>query len=189
MKLRTLFGASILALTAANVQAADYTIDSASSHASINFRIQHLGYSWLTGRFDSFSGSFSFDESAPQDASVSVEIDTASVNSNLGERDNHLRSPDFLDVASFPTAAFESTSMMIEGESATITGNLTLHGVTKEIVIEADYVGSGDDPWGGYRAGFVGTTTISLADYDITFNLGPASEEVELTLNIEGIRN
>ncbi len=189
MNIRTLVGASILAIAAASVQAADYTIDSAAAHASINFRIQHLGYSWLTGRFDSFSGSFSFDESAPEGSSVSVEIDTASVNSNLGERDNHLRSPDFLDVAAFPTATFESTSMDISGESAAITGNLTLHGVTKEIVISADYVGSGDDPWGGYRAGFVGSTTLSLADFGINFNLGPASEEVELTLNIEGIRN
>ncbi len=191
MKLRTLMGASLLALAAlgTTAQAADYTIDNGGAHASVNFRIQHLGYSWLTGRFDTFSGTFSFDEAAPEQSVINVEIDTSSVNSNHGERDNHLRSGDFLDVASFPTASFSSTSVVVEGESAEITGALTLHGVTKDIVIDADFIGSGDDPWGGYRAGFSGTTTISLADYGITFNLGPASETVELTLHIEGVRN
>lgn len=191
MKLRNLVSAALFATMTigASAQAAEYTIDTSGAHASINFRIQHLGYSWLSGRFDTFSGTFSFDEDAPEQASVSVEIDTSSVNSNHGERDIHLRSGDFLDVAAFPTASFVSSLMVISGETAAITGDLTLHGVTREIVINAEYVGSGDDPWGGYRAGFVGTTTISLADFGIKFNLGAASKELELTLNIEGIRN
>ncbi len=191
MKLKNLVGASLLALMTlgTTAQAADYTIDNGGAHASVNFRIQHLGFSWLSGRFDTFSGTFSFDESAPEQSVINVEIDTTSVNSNHAERDKHLRSGDFLDVEAFPTATFSSTSMAIDGESAVINGALTLHGVTKDIVINADFIGSGDDPWGGYRAGFVGTTRISLADFNINFNLGPASEEVELTLYIEGIRN
>jgi len=191
MKLKNLVGASLLALMTlgTTAQAADYTIDNGGAHASVNFRIQHLGFSWLSGRFDTFSGTFSFDESAPEQSVINVEIDTTSVNSNHAERDKHLRSGDFLDVEAFPTATFSSTSMVIDGESAVINGALTLHGVTKDIVINADFIGSGDDPWGGYRAGFVGTTRISLADFNINFNLGPASEEVELTLYIEGIRN
>jgi polyisoprenoid-binding protein YceI len=170
--------------------AADYTIDSKGAHASINFRIKHLGFSWLTGRFDQFSGSFSYDDKTPEASKVSVEIDTNSLNSNHAERDKHLRSADFLDVAKFPKATFVSKSVTPAGEGkATITGDLTLRGVTKEVKIDAAYVGGGADPWGGNRTGFTGTTKIALADYGINFNLGPASKEVELALEVEGVKN
>jgi polyisoprenoid-binding protein YceI len=184
-----------LALMAALVlpgaaSAADYTIDSKGAHASVNFRIKHLGFSWLTGRFDQFAGTFSYDEKAPEASKVSVEIDVNSVNSNHAERDKHLRSADFLDVAKFPKATFVSKSVAPAGDGkATITGDLTLHGVTKEIKIDAAYVGGGADPWGGNRSGFTGTTKLALADYGISYNLGPASKEVELTLEVEGVKN
>jgi len=170
--------------------AADYVIDTKNAHASINFRISHLGFSWLVGRFNRFSGTFSFDDTNPAASKVKVEIDAQSVDTNHAERDKHIRKPDFLDVAKYPTATFESTAVKITGEGkATILGSLTLHGVTKEIAIEAERVGGGNDPWGGVRAGFAGTTTLSLADFGIDFShLGPASKEVELTLNVEGIR-
>ncbi len=169
--------------------AADYVIDSKMSHASINFRIKHLGYAWLTGRFDKFNGTFSFDENAPEASKVKVEIDTASVNSNFGDRDKHLRSGDFLAVSDFPTASFESTSIKLAGKGkAVINGKFTMRGIAKDIAIDAEYIGGGKDPWGGFRQGFTGTTKISLADYGIKFNLGPASKEVELTLHIEGIK-
>lgn len=168
--------------------AADYVIDTAKSHASINFRIKHLGFSWLTGRFDDFSGTFSFDEANPEASKVRVEVNTDSINSNHAERDKHLRGREFFDTATYPKAVFESTSVRMNGDKATIVGNLTLHGVSKEIAIEAERVGGGADPWGGYRQGFVGTTQIPLKDFGIDFDLGPASKEVELTLNVEGIR-
>jgi polyisoprenoid-binding protein YceI len=178
-----------LALSAAGpARAADYLIDTAKGHASINFRIKHLGYSWLTGRFDTFGGTFTFDEKDPAAAKVKVEIDTASINSNHGERDKHLRGKDFLDAADFPKATFESTSVKINGDKATITGKLTLRGMTKEVVIEAERIGGGADPWGGYREGFAGTTRFALKDFGINFDLGPASKEVELQLNVEGVR-
>jgi polyisoprenoid-binding protein YceI len=173
---------------ASPASAADYVIDTAKGHASVNFRIKHLGFSWLTGRFDNFSGTFAFDEAKPEASKVNVEINTDSVNTNHGERDKHLRGKDFLDTATFPKATFESTKVAIDGDKATITGNLTLHGVTKEVTIDAVRVGGGDDPWGGYREGFTGTTSLPLKDFGIDFDLGPASKEVELTLNIEGIR-
>lgn len=176
-----------LALPAA-ASAADYTIDTKDAHASINFRIKHLGFSWLTGRFDQFSGTFSYDPKAPEASKVSVEIATTSVNSNHAERDKHLRNTDFLDVAKFPKATFVSKKVEPAGEGkAKITGDLTLRGVTKEVTIDAAYVGGGADPWGGNRAGFTGTTKFALADYGITFNLGPASKEVELSLDVEGV--
>jgi polyisoprenoid-binding protein YceI len=192
MKLR-LAPFAVLAATlafAVPASAADFDIDSVKgAHASINFRIKHLGFSWLTGRFDTFTGSFSYDDKAPEKSAVKVEIDTASVNSNQAERDKHLRSPDFLDVAKFPKATFVSKSVTPKaGGKATITGDLTLHGVTKEVAIEAETIGGGADPWGGVRQGFSGVTTLKLADFAISKDLGPSSKEVELTLNVEGVR-
>jgi len=175
-------------VAAAPARAADYVIDTAKSHASINFRIKHLGFSWLTGRFNEFSGTFTFDEAHPEASKVKVEVDTESIDSNHAERDKHLRSKEFLDTATYPTATFESTGVKVNGDKVTITGNLTLHGVTKPIEIAAERVGGGDDPWGGFRQGFTGTTRIPLKDFGINFDLGPASQEVELTLNIEGVR-
>lgn len=180
--------ASVLALSGP-AMAADYEIDTKGAHASINFRIPHLGFSWLTGRFDTFTGSFSYDPENPAAAKISVDIDTASVNSNHAERDKHLRSADFLDVAKFPKATFVSKKITLDGEGkAKIVGDFTLRGVTKEIVIDATVVGGGEDPWGGYRQGFAGTTKFALADYGIMKELGPASKEVELDLHVEGIR-
>ncbi|MGI9402992.1 MAG: YceI family protein [Hyphomicrobium sp.] len=179
--------ASALALSSSAI-ADDYVIDTDRSHAAITFRIQHLGFSWLNGRFDDFNGTFTFDEKNPENSKVNVEIDTKSVNTNLAERDKHLRGKDFLDVSKFPTATFESTGVKLNGDKATITGNLSLHGVTKEIEIEAEPIGGGEDPWGGYRQGFTGTTKIALKDFGINYDLGPAAQVVDLRLDIEGIR-
>ena len=179
--------ASTLALSS-SAAADSYVIDTVKSHAAITFRIQHLGFSWLNGRFDDFNGTFTFDEKNPESSTVKVEIDTASVNTNHAERDKHLRSKDFLNVSKYPTATFESTAVKMNGDKATITGDLTLHGVTKEIEIEAEPVGGGEDPWGGYRQGFTGTTRLALKDFGIDYDLGPAAKVVELTLDIEGIR-
>lgn len=185
-------GAAIVvtALTlAAPARAENYALDIKGQHASIGFRIKHLGYSWLAGRFDKFAGTFSYDEKDIAASKVKVDIDTTSINSNHAERDKHLRGPDFLDVGKFPTAAFESTSVKDNGGGkATITGKLTLHGVTKEIAIDAARLGGGADPWGGFRQGFTGTAKLTLADFGITRDLGPASKDVELTLDLEGVK-
>jgi polyisoprenoid-binding protein YceI len=188
-RLAAVTAAMTVALLASSAMAADFVVDADKAHASINFRIKHLGFSWLTGRFDKFSGNFTYDDKNPDASKVKIEIDTTSVDTNFAERDKHLRGADLLDVDMFPTAAFESTSVKSSApDKATITGQLTLHGVTKEVTIDAERIGGGADPWGGYREGFTGTTKIALADFGIVRNLGPASKEVELTLNIEGIR-
>lgn len=179
---------ALAGIHAAAALAADYVINMKGANASINFEVNHLGYSFVTGRFDKFSGNFSFDENAPQDAEVSVEIDTTSVNSNHAERDNHIRSGDFLDVVSFPKASFESTGVEVTGDkTANIKGNLTLHGVTKEVVIAAQYSGGGKDPWGGFRQGFVASTEFAMKDFGIPMDLGPASRNVKLTWHVKGI--
>ena len=171
------------------VSAADYVIDQEGQHAFVNFKISHLGYSWLYGTFKDFDGTFSYDAEQPEASKVNVTLRTASLDSNHAERDKHLRSAEFLNTSKHPKATFTSTSVVSTGEgSADITGDLTLNGVTKEVVINADFIGQGDDPWGGYRAGFEGKTTLQLADFGIKANLGPASESVELTLAVEGVR-
>jgi len=169
--------------------AADYAIDKEGQHAFVNFKISHLGYSWLWGTFNDFDGDFSFDAAKPEESKVNVTLKTASVDTNHAERDKHLRSDDFLNVAKHPTATFESTSVKSTGEgTADITGNLTLNGVTKPVVIAARFIGEGKDPWGGYRAGFEGSTTLTLKDFDIKMDLGPASQTVDLIISVEGVR-
>lgn len=178
-----------LAMTSAFAQAATYDIDNEGAHASINFKIQHLGYSWLTGRFNDFDGTFEYDKAAPAKSSINVTIDTTSIDSNHAERDKHLKGSDFLDVKKYPTATFKSTGFKSTGEGkGEITGDFTLHGVTKSITFPVERLGEGNDPWGGYRAGFTGATTLKLSDYDIDYNLGPASTHVEIELHVEGKR-
>ncbi len=177
------------ALVGGQAFAADYAIDKQGQHAFVNFKISHLGYSWLWGTFKDFDGSFSFDAAKPEQSKVNVTLKTASVDTNHAERDRHLRSDDFLNVAKHPTATFESTSVKSTGEgTADIIGNLTLNGVTKPVVIAAKFIGEGDDPWGGYRAGFEGSTTLTLKDFDIKMDLGPASQTVDLIISVEGVR-
>ena len=181
--------AFIIALGAAPLlQAADYVIDTEKAHAFIQFRIKHLGYSWLLGRFNDFDGTFSYDEADPAASRVQVNIRTASIDSNHAERDKHLRGEDFLEVDKYPNATFTGTGFKENGDgTAVLTGNLTLHGVTRPVTIDVKHVGHGPDPWGGKRRGFEGTTTLKLADYKIDFDLGPAAREVELFLSVEGI--
>lgn len=180
-----LLSAAILASSVATAHAENYTIDTKGAHAAINFSVKHLGYSWLTGRFDNFSGSFSFDKDNPAKSNVTVEIDTTSVNSNHEARDKHIKSDDFLDVAKFPKASFKSTSIEVTGaKTAKITGDFTLHGVTKPITIDAEYIGGGDDPWGGYRQGFAGKAKFNMGDFGFKKNFG----DVLLELHAEGIR-
>ncbi|MCE2571033.1 YceI family protein [Motilimonas eburnea] len=174
---------------AAPALAADYVIDTRGAHASINFKVNHLGYSWVIGRFDTFSGEFSYDAEKPGDAKIAVTIDTKSVNSNHAERDKHLRSKDFLEVDKFPEAKFVSTKFeTTDGKTGQLHGKFTLRGVTKDIVIDVTKVGEGQDPWGGYRSGFEGSTTITMKDYGIPMDLGPQSATVQLDLHVEGIK-
>jgi polyisoprenoid-binding protein YceI len=180
----------LLALVFAYPATADeYVIDTAKAHAFIQFRIQHLGFSWVYGRFNTFEGSFKYDEAKPRESKVEVMIDMASVDTNHAERDKHLRSPDFFDVDIYPEAKFKSTGYKPLGkDKGQLMGRLTIRDITKPVTIDVTHVGAGDDPWGGYRRGFHGTTTITMADFGIPYNLGPSAREVELMLSIEGIK-
>ncbi|WP_114009571.1 YceI family protein [Cohaesibacter intestini] len=178
-------GLGLAAAVASPALAADYVIDTQGAHASIAFSASHLGISYTTGRFNTFSGDFSYDKDAPAASKVAVEIETDSVDTNHAERDKHLRTADFLEVSKYPTASFVSTGIELTGDkTAKITGDFTLRGVTKPVVIDAEFVGEGKDPWGGYRAGFKGTTSIALKDYGFKMDFGT----IDLTLNVEGVR-
>jgi polyisoprenoid-binding protein YceI len=186
----TILAISSVSLMGLPAQADNYTIDTKGAHASINFSIKHLGYSVLTGRFDTFSGDFTYDPAKPEASAINVTIDTSSVNSNHAERDKHLRSKDFLNVEKFPQSTFVSKKVVVgkDKNSFDLVGDFTLNGITKSITIATKKVGEGKDPWGGYRAGFEGTTELTLKDFNIVFPLGPASETVKLSLNVEGLK-
>jgi polyisoprenoid-binding protein YceI len=187
MKKLSLTLVGLLALTASQVaSAADYVLDVKGAHAFINFKANHLGYSWLTGRFNKFDGKFSYDAKDVAATKITVNIDATSIDSNHAERDKHLRGGDFLAVEEFPTAKFVSTKVTDKGgDKVEVVGDFTLHGVTNSITIDATKIGEGKDPWGGYRAGFAGTTTIDVSDYD--FKAGWVGK-IELELLIEGIK-
>lgn len=188
---RILASSLVLSLTLAltPVWGADYVIDTQNDHAFVVFRIKHLGYSWLWGRFNHLKGTFRYDEANPAASRTEVTVETDSIDTNNALRDKHLRGEEFLDVARFPTARFVSTSYE-EGANgkATLHGNLALHGVTRPISIAVETIGHGPDPWGGYRRGFAGSVTLTLKDFGIQRDLGPASAQVELILSVEGIR-
>ena len=185
MKKTLLAGALAISSIILPAQAADYIIDTKGAHASINFKIKHIGFSWLTGRFNTFDGKFSYDEKNIAASKISVNIDTSSIDSNHDKRDKHIRSDEFLDVAKYATASFVSTKVEDKGNGKlAITGDLNLHGVTKSIVIDAVKVGEGKDPWGGYRLGFAGSTKITMKDFGIDSNFG----DISFDLHIEGIR-
>ncbi|MEN8169244.1 MAG: YceI family protein [Pseudomonadota bacterium] len=176
----------VMTLTAS---ADDYVIDTEKAHAFIQFRIQHLGFSWVYGRFNRFEGSFEYDEKKPKKTKVAVTIDVTSIDTNHAERDKHLRSPDFFEMKKYPTAKFVSTGYKPMGkDKGKLMGKLTIRGITQPVTLNVTHVGAGNDPWGGYRRGFHGTTTITMADFGIPYNLGPSAREVELMLSIEGIR-
>ena len=169
----------------------NYAFDIKGQHALIQFKVKHLGYSWLIGNFNRFNGSYSYDDKNPANDRVQVEIDVASLFSNHAERDKHLRSADFFDVAKFPKASFVSTGFEDKGDGhGLLHGDFTLRGITKNISFDVVQIGEGKDPWGGFRRGFAGTATIHLSDYNMLKSsmLGAVAENVELYFSIEGVR-
>lgn len=176
---------SLLFLISLPLFAAQYQLD--PTHSFVQWRVQHLGYSWLYGRFNTISGSLKWDQSHPENGAIQIEIVTGSIDSNHAERDKHLRGKKFLDVENYPEATFVSTEYRGDANGGILTGTFTLHGVSKTLEFEVSRLGQGNDPWMGYRVGFVAKATIDRRDYGITENLGPMSNLIELELGIEGI--
>ncbi|HXL73049.1 MAG TPA: YceI family protein [bacterium] len=178
---------------AAVSQAAVYKID--PDHSSITFKVKHLTISTVMGKFSKFSGTFNFDEKNPTHSKVEVTIDPASVDTGVKGRDDHLRSDAFFEVETYPTATFKSTKVSEFTDSDfTIEGNLTLHGVTKPVVLKANYEGSIADDQGQTHAAFSAETEINRQDYGIDFSETLdkggllAANEVKLFFEIEGVQ-
>ena len=165
------------------------------SHSAIAFSVRHMVISKARGRFTKWSGELQFDADKPRASSVQVTIDPASIDTAEAQRDAHLRSADFLDVEKFPTASFRSTKVEeVESGVYRVIGDLTVHGVTKPVVLDVTYEGTGKDPWGGERAGFSGGTSIDRKDFGLRWNQALETggvlvgDKVELMLEIEAVK-
>ncbi len=187
---------SVLALsllTVPVVLADEYKID--TSHSKAAFTVKHLMVSNVRGEFSKVTGTIVYDEKNPTAIRIDATIDATTVNTSEPKRDEHLRSADFFDVAKYPAMTFKSKSAKKTANGLAVTGDFTLHGVTRQIVLNVDTSGPEvKDPWGMLRRGASATTTINRADYGLTWNKAVetggvvVSDEVKITIDVEGTR-
>jgi len=156
------------------------------SHSSVSFSVRHLGIASVRGHFNRFSGWIELDEQNLAASHAAVTIEAASVDTRQEQRDNHLRSPDFLDVATYPTIAFRSTLVHLDGNRGHVHGDLTIHGVTRPVVLEVEFHGAATDP-------FEATTKLNRKDFGLRYNSVLESgglvvgEEVKVSLEVEAV--
>jgi polyisoprenoid-binding protein YceI len=187
---KILFLASISAFVLAQsaFTAETYVFD--KRHCTMGFQVRHL-FSKVPGKFDDFEGRIQFDEANPENSSVEVTIKTASVDTGLAARDNALRSSDFFDVEKFPVITFKSKSVKRTGETtAEVTGDLTLHDVTKEVVLKVELLGKGANGKGGAVSGWEAITNLKRSEFGLTWNkliegAQIASDDVDIDLRVE----
>jgi polyisoprenoid-binding protein YceI len=167
------------------VRSGSYVLDPA--HGKITWSVDHMGFSTYVGQFTDVAGTLDLDVRNPAASTLSATIDTDSVGTLNDQLDSHLRTADFLDTANFPQAQFAATSIrLIDRDSAAITGNLTLRGVTRPVTIEADFNQAGINPVDQkYTLGFDGETTIKRSDFGINYGLPMLGDEVTLNLEAE----
>jgi polyisoprenoid-binding protein YceI len=170
-----------------------WTIDNA--HSSIHFSARHMMISTVRGEFHTFRGTVNFNEETPELSTVDVEIETGSLETRDAQRDGHLKSPDFFDVEKYPIATFKSTRAEKTGEdTGKLYGNLTVKETTREIVLDVEYNGQSQSPWGMTAAGFTATTKINRKDWGLNWNVALETggvlvgEEVKLTIEAEIVK-
>ena len=174
--------------------ASTWTID--PDHSNIGFKVRHLMVSNVRGSFDKHTGTVEINDKDITKSKVEVSIDTNSINTNVQKRDDHLRSADFFDVAKFPTMTFVSKKIAQAGkDKLKVTGDLTLHGVTKEVVLDVEGPSKeSKDPWGSLRKGATATTKINRKDFGLVWNKAletggvAVGNEITITLEIEMIK-
>jgi len=168
MKTRLAVLAAAVTLAAPAFAADTYQFD--KSHTTVGFSVRHIVTN-VGGKFQDFSGTIQVDKAKPESSSVEFTIQAASINTNEPKRDEHLKSPDFFDVANNPTITFKSTSVKPAGKDAfEVTGNLTMRGVTKQVTLPVTFLGEGKDPWGNEKIGFELSTVLNRKDYGINWN-------------------
>jgi len=164
------------------VGAEEFKVDGV--HSAVLFRVKHLGVSYFYARFNEIAGSFSFDA-----GSLDIQVKTGSVDSHRPDRDKHLKGPDFLNAKQFPLMKFTGKKFKKTGDDKyRVIGEMTLHGVTRPLTVQLERVGSGPDPWGGYRTGFETTFTIKRSDFGMDFMLGQLGDDIRIIVSIEGVR-
>jgi polyisoprenoid-binding protein YceI len=180
-----LVAAAGLLLATLPAGAANFTIDPV--HSSAIFKVQHFGAANFYGVFRDISGSLAYDADDPAGLSIQVTLKADSVDTRYERRDTHVKSPDFLSAAEFPTITFVSTSVEPAGDGVyTVTGNLTLRGVTKQIQVTARRTGDSKHPQSGKRlVGFESRFTVDRTDYGVSFMAGPVSQDVEFLIAVE----
>lgn len=170
-----------------------YQID--PSHSTASFSIKHMMIAKVHGGFEKMSGKLNYDLANPSKSSVEVSIDAKSINTREPKRDEHLKSPDFFDVEKYPSITFKSTSVEEAGDELKVVGDLTIHGVTKQITLEVD--GPSDemkDPWGNTKIGASGTTKIKRKDFGLTWNAALEAggvlvgDDVNITLDVQFVK-
>jgi polyisoprenoid-binding protein YceI len=196
MKKNSLYGQTLLSLGVAGSLlfghasfATEYEID--GSHSNVGFTIRHL-VSKVNGEFKAFNGKFTFDPKNLETSKLEAEIKATSIDTNEKKRDEHLRGDDFFGVKKYPTLKFVSTQIKANGDNKyKVTGDLTMHGVTKPVTLDVDYLGETDDPWGNHKAGFTGTTQVNRKDFGMNWNKAldkggvVLGDDVVINLNIE----
>lgn len=177
---------SVLLVPVSRCDAAEYELD--NSHTSLIFGISHFGYSFTYGRFNTLTGEFDFDKDNPTAARFQFQIDTNSVDTNDAKRDDHLRGPDFFDAKQFPKITFQSTSVRPADEGFEMVGDLTMHGVTREVVIPFKHLGEGKGPYGNYRCGFSAQVMVQRGDFGMKAMAPMIGDDVSITFSFEGIQ-
>jgi polyisoprenoid-binding protein YceI len=178
--------------TATAVPTGTYSVDPA--HSRVEFAVKHLGIATVRGHFGSFAGTLELADD-PSSAKAYGSVEAASVDTHESQRDEHLRSPDFFDAPRFPQITFVSTEIRrVDEDTFEVLGELTLHGVTREITLTAELQGTETDPWGNERVAFEVRGELSRSDYGMTFNqvLGSGnvlvSDKVRLVLELSAVR-
>jgi polyisoprenoid-binding protein YceI len=163
-------------------------------HSAIHFWVRHMVISKVHGRFARWSGAIDLDPSDLSRSSVDVTIDAASIDTQVADRDTHLRSPDFLDVANHPEITFRSRRVEKAGAGWRVTGDLSIRGVVREVTLEAEFAGTGKDPWGNERAGFSAKASLDRRDYGLVWNAALEAggvlvgEKVEIAIELEAVK-
>jgi polyisoprenoid-binding protein YceI len=179
--------------TATKTATSTWTID--PRHSIAEFAVKHFVVTTVKGRFREFEGTLQIDEGRPENCSVSASVDVASIDTNVADRDAHLRSDDFFNAEKFPKIIFHSTRVeRLDDSRYRVYGDLTIRDVTREVVLDGEYEGQIDDPWGNRRAAFTATAEISRKEFNVRWNQfiesggAVVSDNVKITLEIEAVR-
>jgi len=180
-------------MTPATTVTSTWNIDPA--HSGAEFKVKHMMIANVRGKFSGISGVLHRFEADHTQSTLEVSIDTTTINTQDAQRDGHLKSADFLDVEKFPTMTFKSTHIEKKGEGFAVTGDLTIHGVTKPVVLNVEEVSEpAKDPWGNTRIGLTATAKINRKDFGLTWNTTLEAggvlvgEEVNITLDVQFIK-